>query len=108
MIYSGSGNTQQLSGAMRNNYDLSKAKRAKDIPHLKQLQAESKGKSRITIMLDNDILDSFRQQAHAEGLGYQTLINRALRAHTGEHLWDERVLRKIIREEVQNSLIDKG
>lgn len=61
-----------------------------------------------TIMLDNDILDSFRQQAHAEGLGYQTLIKRALRAHTGEHLWDERVLRKIIREEVQNSLIDKG
>ena len=59
-------------------------------------------------MLDNDILDSFRQQAHAEGLGYQTLINRALRAHTGEHLWDERVLRKIIREEVHNSLIDKG
>ena len=57
MIYSGSGNTQQLNGAMRNNYDLSKAKRAKDIPHLKQLQAESKGKSRITIMLDNDILD---------------------------------------------------
>ena len=93
---------------MRNNYDLSKAKRAKDIAHLKQLQAESKGKSRITIMLDNDILDAFRQQAHAEGLGYQTLINRALRVHTGEHLWDARVLRKIIREEVQNSLIDKG
>ena len=59
-------------------------------------------------MLDNDILDSFRQQAHAEGLSYQTLIKRALRAHTGEHLSDERVLRKIIREEVQNSLIDKG
>ncbi len=93
---------------MHNDYNLSKAKRAKDIPHLKKLQAESKGKSRITIMLDNDILDSFRQQARAEGLGYQILINRALRAHIGEHLWDERVLRRIIHEEVQNSLIDKG
>jgi hypothetical protein len=41
---------------MRKQYDFSKAKRAKDIPHLARLQAEAKGKTRITIMLDNDLV----------------------------------------------------
>ena len=36
---------------MRKEYDFSKAKRAKDVPHLAKLQAEAKGKTRITIML---------------------------------------------------------
>ncbi len=44
---------------MRKQYDFSKAKRAKDIPHLARLQAEAKGKTRITIMLDNDLLMAF-------------------------------------------------
>lgn len=93
---------------MRNDYDLSKAKRAKEVPHLKKLQAESKGKTRITIMLDNDVLETFRAQATNEGLGYQTLINRTLRSYSGTHSWDEKVLRKIIREEVQKSIRDNG
>ena len=45
---------------MRKEYDFSKARRAKDVPHLAQLQAETKGKTRITIMLDNDLLMTFR------------------------------------------------
>ena len=93
---------------MRNDYDLSKAKRAKEVPHLKKLQAESKGKTRITIMLDNDVLETFRAQANSEGLGYQTLINRTLRSHSGTHSWDEKILRKIIREEVQKSMRDNS
>ena len=64
---------------MRKEYDFSKARRAKDVPHLARLQAEAKGKSRITIMLDNDLLVTFRARAEAEGIGYQTLVNRTLR-----------------------------
>ena len=62
---------------MRSEYDFSKAKRAKDVPHLQKLNA---GKTRITIMLDNDVIDAFRSRAEAEGRGYQTAINEALRA----------------------------
>ena len=56
---------------MRNEYDFSKAKRGAVIA--------SQGKTRITIMLDNDVLDAFRMRAEAEGRGYQTEINDALR-----------------------------
>ena len=47
---------------MREEYDFSDAKRAKDVPHLKRLREEAKGKSRITIMLDNDIVASFKRR----------------------------------------------
>ena len=56
---------------MRSEYDFSKAKRGAVIP--------SPGKTRITIMLDNDVLDAFRTRAETEGRGYQTGINEALR-----------------------------
>ena len=62
---------------MRSEYDFSKARRAKDVPHLRKLNA---GKTRITIMLDNDVIEAFRARAEAEGRGYQTAINEALRA----------------------------
>ena len=48
---------------MRKQYDFSKAKRAKDVPHLAKLQTEAKGKTRITMMLDNDLLVTFRAKA---------------------------------------------
>jgi uncharacterized protein (DUF4415 family) len=86
---------------MRKEYDFSNAKRAKDVPHLAALQSEANRKSRITIMLDNDVLLSFRSKADAEGIGYQTLINRALREAMGSKPLDESTLRKIIREELQ-------
>jgi len=74
---------------MRDEYDFSKAKRARDVPHLAKLQAEAKGKSRISIMLDNDLLMAFRAKADAEGIGYQMLINRVLREALGVRLVDE-------------------
>ncbi len=86
---------------MREEYDFSNAKRAKDVPHLAKLQTEAKGKTRITIMLDNDVLDNFRSQAKQKGLGYQTLINQTLKSHMGSSLLNEDLLRKIIREELQ-------
>ncbi len=63
---------------MRSEYDFSKAKRAKDIPHLKKLQAEAKGKSCVTIMLDDDVLSEFRDRASEEGIGYHALIRQTL------------------------------
>ena len=88
---------------MREEYDLSNAKRAKDVPHLAKLQSEETGKTRITIMLDNDILSDFRSKAKNEGLGYQTLINQVLKNYTRSSLLDEEMLRKVIREELQRA-----
>lgn len=81
-------------------YDFSQAKRAKDIPHLAKLQQASKGKSRITIMLDDDVLNFFRSEAEAKGIGYQTLINMALREAMSYRPLNEITLRRILREEL--------
>ncbi|UCC57279.1 MAG: BrnA antitoxin family protein, partial [Gammaproteobacteria bacterium] len=62
-----------------------------------------KGKSRITIWLDDAVLDAFRELVEKSGRGYQTLINEALGeylADTGAPL-DEATLRRIIREELK-------
>jgi uncharacterized protein (DUF4415 family) len=40
----------------------------------------SAGKTRITIYLDDEVLEQFRQLANECGKGYQTLINATLRA----------------------------
>ncbi len=88
---------------MRKEYDFSRARRAREVPHLARLQAEAKGKSRITIMLDNVVLEAFRAQAEAEGVGYQTLINRTLRERLHIQPLDESTLRRVIREELDAS-----
>jgi uncharacterized protein (DUF4415 family) len=85
---------------MRKQYDFSQAKRAGDIPHLARLQAESKGKTRITIMLDNFVIEAFRGLADAEGVGYQTLINQALRQCLALEPLDEETVRRVVREEL--------
>ena len=76
---------------MRKEFNASKTK---------QKPEEPKGKTRITIMLDNGVLEEFRQRAEDEGLGYQTLINQALRSFVGSQSLNEKTLRKIIREEI--------
>jgi len=63
-------------------------------------QEAAKGKSRITIMLDNDVSMAFRARADAEGIGYQTLINQALRETLSVRPVNEATLRKILREEL--------
>ncbi len=68
---------------MRSKYDFSKAKRAKDVPHLKKLQAEAEGKSCVTIMLDDDVLSKLRDRAREKGIGYQALIRQTLIAAIG-------------------------
>jgi len=79
---------------MRSEYDFSKGKRGAVVA--------SPGKTRITIMLDNDVIEHFRVRAEAAGSGYQTEINRILREHmvnNGELLTLD-ALRRVIREEL--------
>ena len=61
------------------------------------------GKTRITIRVDADILNWFRDQVQKRGGGnYQTLINDALREYTKFKDSDlERTVRKVIREELK-------
>ena len=91
---------------MKTEYDFSKAKRAKNVPHLAKLQAENAtGKTRITMYLDAAVLQAFRNQAEADGKGYQTLINDAMRRvifQSGEQMTEEK-LRQIIREEIKTA-----
>lgn len=62
-------------------------------------------KKRITIRLDGDIINHFKQQVlEAGGGNYQTLINAALREyieHSSRPL--EETLRSVIREELRNA-----
>jgi len=60
------------------------------------------GKTRITIRIDDDILEWFRNQVHKAGGGsYQTLMNDALRhfAEAAEQNLEE-MLRRVLREEL--------
>ena len=85
---------------MRKEYDLSQGKRAKNVPHLARLQAEARGKTRITIMLDNVVIESFKALAKEEGMGYQTLINQALRRSLEAKPLTEESLRQLLRDEL--------
>ena len=60
-------------------------------------------KVRITIRLDADIVEYFKNIVHKAGGGnYQTLINEALREHIqAQDEGLEKTLRKVIREELK-------
>ncbi len=79
---------------MRAEDDFSKGKRG-------ALIAQT-GKTRITIYIDNAVLDEFRARAERTGTGYQTMMNEALKAFLGESEppVTEAVLRQVIREEL--------
>nr|AUN35897.1 hypothetical protein [uncultured bacterium] len=87
-----------MGNQMKREYDFSKARRGSVIP-------VPKGKSRVTIRLDDDVLAWFRGEVEAAGGGnYQTLINDALRQHIArarEPL--EETLRRVIREEIKRA-----
>jgi uncharacterized protein (DUF4415 family) len=82
---------------MKREYDFSKGKRG---PVIRQ-----PGKTRITIYLDNHVLEAFRERADAAGRGYQTMINEALQEYLGRS--SERVdadtIRRIVREELRKT-----
>jgi uncharacterized protein (DUF4415 family) len=64
------------------------------------------GKTRITIRLDDDVLQWFRKQAHADGGGnYQTLVNAALHEYVDSKREPlEATLRRVLREELPRDL----
>jgi uncharacterized protein (DUF4415 family) len=79
---------------MKEEYDFSEGKRGAVIP--------TTGKTRVTIYLDDEIVQRFKSQSEQTGKGYQTLINDALNAYlriTEPPLTSEAV-RKIVREEI--------
>lgn len=78
---------------MKESYDFSKGTRG---------AVAAGGKTRITIHLDNDIIDAFRVKAAAEGKGYQTLINEVLRHALQPEAAPVTLenLRQVIREEL--------
>jgi hypothetical protein len=79
---------------MRAEYDFSKGKRSALLP--------AKGKTRITIYIDDSVLNEFRARAEHIGTGYQTMMNEALKVFLGknEQPVTATVLRQIIREEL--------
>ena len=87
---------------MRDNYDFTGGKRGAVITH--------KGKTRITIFIDNQILEAFRKRAEAAGTGYQTMMNDALRTYLlkDEKPVTEGSLRNILRQELPQYLATKG
>jgi uncharacterized protein (DUF4415 family) len=79
---------------MKSEYDFSGGKRGAVVPQ--------PGKSRITIYIDNDTIEAFRQRAEREGTGYQTMVNQALREYLSRPpAVDEEALRRVIREELR-------
>jgi len=78
---------------MLEEYDFSKGKRGPVIPH--------KGKTRITIFIDTDILEWFKDEAERDGRGYQTEINQALRNHIKQ---DKHPIQDLVREAVREEL----
>jgi uncharacterized protein (DUF4415 family) len=83
---------------MKREYDFRKGKRSPVI-------AVPKGKTRITIRLDEDLIAWFRGQVEDAGGGnYQTLINQALREYVAEAEEPlEKTLRRVIREEIRRA-----
>jgi uncharacterized protein (DUF4415 family) len=82
---------------MRKEYDFNRGKRGAVVP--------SSGKTRITIMLDDEVLEYFRARAESSGTGYQTMINSALksvvdRAKGGEEELTVAKLREVLRQEL--------
>ncbi len=78
----------------KEQYDFSKGKRGPVLP-------VAPGKTRITIRIDNAVLDWFRAKVHESGGGsYQTLMNEALREHITRRSL-EQTLRRVLKEELR-------
>jgi uncharacterized protein (DUF4415 family) len=80
---------------MKEEYDFQDARRGAVI-------STPPGKIRITIRLDEDVIDWFRSQVDVMGGNYQTLINQALRGYVQNQKEPlELTLRRVIREELE-------
>jgi uncharacterized protein (DUF4415 family) len=82
--------------AMKNSYDFSKGKRGR----IMKAVADPAGEVKITIRLDKDVIDYFLAKADESGgvIGYQTLINEALRRSIDAPSLEVMVRRAILEE----------
>lgn len=83
---------------MKQECDFSRGKRGAVVP-------APAGKIRVTIRLDQDVLDWFRNEVDKAGGGnYQSLINLALRDFVSRRREPlEKTLRRVIREELKRA-----
>ena len=87
--------------------DFTDAKPVSETPHLAKLQAETGGKSRITMRVDNEVLANFKARAEMIGGNYQTMMNDALKQFIqGLKLSD--VVREAIHETWETSLTTRS
>jgi hypothetical protein len=88
---------------MKKNYDFSKAKRGAVI-------GTPPGKTRITIRIDDEVLEWFRKQVHEAGGGnYQTMMNQALRDYIEREAEPlEATLRRVLREVLPESRANRA
>ena len=86
---------------MKQQYDFSHGKRGRIVPP----ESEPRGKTRITIRLDDEILAWFRDQVERAGGGnYQSVINEVLRQHVRQAREPlEKIIRRVIREELSRA-----
>lgn len=83
---------------MKAEYDFSKGRRGAVIPQ--------RGKTRISIFIDNGVLEEFRARAQKAGTDYQTMMNDALRQYLSEsdQPVTEKTLRQVLRQEMPEYL----
>lgn len=88
---------------MKKEYDFRHGKRGAVVP-------SGRGKTRITIRIDDEVLKWFRNQVHKAGGGsYQTSINDALRAFIATRdNYLEDTLRRVLREELPRYVAKKA
>ena len=79
---------------MKKEYDFAKGRRGAAAP--------ARGKTRITLFLDDAIVQHFKARSEETGKGYQTLINEVLSAHISstEKPLTASAARRILREEL--------
>ena len=82
---------------MKTKYDFSTGKRG-------AIDPTPPGKTRITIRLDNEVIEWFRQIVTEQGGGnYQTMMNEALREYMNQQKEPlEVILRRVVREELHS------
>ena len=59
------------------------------------------GKTRITLWLDDDLIEELRRRAGEKGIGYQTEINRVLRETLGGEQISLAAIREVVRKELR-------
>ncbi len=82
---------------MKDEIDFSKGRRGQAVP--------TTGKTRVTMYLDDRIVEAFKAESARTGKGYQTLINDVLAQHVGmlDRPMTAEQVRKIVREELEHA-----